>query len=119
MLLLALLPASIAILGFGERFYEAVNPRTLFRVIRGLGPLYFAILAAMVVYAAISYFVVTTGIWRILVHAIHLLCEIAFFSLIGGCMYLRRQQLGYEPSQQPGAHRAKEKRTNGSSCARA
>lgn len=99
--LLALLPASIAILGFGERFFEAVNPRTLFRVIRGLGPLYIAILAAMVVYAAISYFVVTTGIWRILVHAIHLLCELSFFSIIGGCMFLRRQQLGYEPSQSP------------------
>jgi len=33
--LLALLPASIAVLGFGERYYEAVNPVTLFRVIRG------------------------------------------------------------------------------------
>lgn len=100
-LLLALLPASIAILGFGERFFEAVNPRTLFQVIRGLGPLYFAILAAMVLYAAISYFAFSTGIWRILMHAIHLFCEISFFALIGSSMFLRRRQLGYEPTQSP------------------
>lgn len=100
-LLLALLPASIAVLGFGEPFYEAVNPVTLLRVVRGLGPLYLALLVAMVVYAAIGVFVVDSGVWRIGVHAVHLLCELSFFSLIGGCMYLRRRQLGYEPIHSP------------------
>src|SRR5262245_12971925 len=36
--LLALLPASIAVLGVGEPFFQAVNPLMLFRLIRGLGP---------------------------------------------------------------------------------
>lgn len=99
--LLALLPASIAVLGFGEKFYEAVNPLTLFKVIRGLGPLYFALLAAMVVYSAIAWFVASTGVWRIFVHAVQLLCELSFFALIGGCMYLRRRQLGYTASISP------------------
>lgn len=100
-ILLALLPASIAVLGFGEPYYQAVNPVTLFRVIRGLGPLYLALLALMVVYAALGWFIAGTGLWRILVHAAHLLFEISFFSLIGGCMYLRRRQLGYEASNSP------------------
>ncbi len=110
--LLALLPASIAVLGFGEKFYEAVNPVTLFRVIRGLGPLYFALLAAMVVYAAIGWFVASTGLWRILVHAVQLLCELSFFALIGGGMYLRRRQLGYQASNSPerAAERAESER---------
>lgn len=99
--LLALLPASIAILGFGEQYFQAVNPRTLFRVIRGLGSLYLALLAAMLVYAAIIALVVSSGMWRIGVHAVHLLCQLSFFSLIGGCMYLRRRQLGYEPIHSP------------------
>ncbi len=108
--LVALLPASIAVLGFGEKFYEAVNPVTLFRVIRGLGPLYIALLAAMVLYAAISWFIVETGLWRVLVHAVHLLCEISFFALIGGCMYLRRRQLGYVAANSP--ERAEERAEN-------
>lgn len=99
--LLALLPASIALLGFGEAFYQAVNPVALFRVIRGLGPLYFVLLAAMGVYAAIGWTIGDTGLWRVFVHATHLLCEISFFSLIGGCMYLRRRQLGYEAASSP------------------
>ena len=43
--LLLLLPATIAVLGFGEPFYQAVNPLMLFRLIRGLGPYYLLILA--------------------------------------------------------------------------
>jgi hypothetical protein len=78
-----------------------VNPVTLFRVIRGLGPLYIALLAAMVVYAAIGWFISGTGLWRFFVHAVHLLCEISFFALIGGCMYLRRRQLGYVAANSP------------------
>lgn len=111
-LLLALLPASIAVLGFGERFHEGVNPVTLFRVIRGLGPLYVALLAAMIVYAAIGWFVANTGLWRIFVHAVRLLCELSFFALIGGCMYLRRRQLGYTASNSPerAAERAESER---------
>jgi hypothetical protein len=112
-ILLVLLPASIAVLGFGEPAYEAVNPVTLFRVVRGLGPLYLALLAAMVLYAAIGWFIADTGVWRFLVHAVHLLCEISFFSLIGGCMYLRRRQLGYEASESPerAAQKAESERT--------
>ena len=50
--LLALLPAAIAVLGFGEPFYQAVNPVTLLRVVRGLGPYYLLILRSIPVYLA-------------------------------------------------------------------
>ena len=34
-------------------------------------------------------------------NAICLWCEVAFFSLVGASIYLRRKQLGFEPSQSP------------------
>src|SRR5215510_12152535 len=51
--LLALLPASIAVLGVGEPFYQAVNPLILFRMIRGLGPYYLLILVSIPLYVGI------------------------------------------------------------------
>jgi hypothetical protein len=86
-LLLALLPASIAVLGVGEPFYQAVNPVMLYRLIRGLD---------------------RWGAWGFVRHAAILICEISFFSLIGGCIYLRRHQLGMEPSRSPERTAARE-----------
>ena len=99
--LLLLLPASIAILGFGEPFYQAVNPLTLYRVVRGLGPFYGLILGSLLVYAGLLALLDYLGAWKIITHAADLLCEISFFSFIGGCLYLRRKQLGFEPSRSP------------------
>ena len=53
-LLLALFPATVAILGFGERRWQAVNPVTWYRVIRGLGPFYVVLLLALVACAGIA-----------------------------------------------------------------
>jgi pentatricopeptide repeat protein len=36
------------------------------------------------------------------------LCQISFFGLIGGAIYLRRQQLGFEPSRSPERAAARE-----------
>jgi hypothetical protein len=51
--LLLLLPAIIAVLGVGEPFYQAVNPLTLLRMMRGLGPYYLLILVSIPVYFGI------------------------------------------------------------------
>jgi len=104
----ALLPASIATLGVGERPWNAVNPVTLFRVIRGLGPYYLALLAAMILYAAISWFAAAVSPLAILTRAIDLILEISFFSLIGGAIFFRRQQLGFEPRSSPERTAARE-----------
>jgi pentatricopeptide repeat protein len=96
-----LLPASIATLGFGERPWQAVNPLTLWRVIRGLGLHYLLLLGAMLLLSAISALLTSVNVLRIFVHAFNLFSEILFFALIGGALYLRRRQLGYEPSVSP------------------
>lgn len=105
---LALLPASIATLGFGERPWQAINPLTLYRVIRGLGPHYLLLIGAMVVYAAISWFVALVSPLRVIDHAVNLFLEISFFALIGGALYMRRRQLGYEPTNSPERAAARE-----------
>jgi pentatricopeptide repeat protein len=107
-LLLALLPASIAVLGVGEPFYQAVNPLMLYRLIRGLGPYYLLILVSIPVYLGIIELLDRWGAWGLVRHAAILICEISFFSLIGGCMYLRRHQLGLEPSRSPERTAARE-----------
>ena len=106
--LLALLPATIAVLGVGEPFFQAVNPLMLFRVIRGLGPYYLLILASILIYALFLALLARLNVWSLLWYAAILTCQISFFSLIGGCMYLRRHQLGIEPSRSPERTAARE-----------
>jgi pentatricopeptide repeat protein len=107
-ILLLLLPATIAVLGFGEPFYQALNPLTLFRIIRGLGPYYLLILVSIPLYVGILRLLTRIEVWAIVLNAAFLLCQLSFFSLIGGCMYLRRHQLGSEPSRSPERTAARE-----------
>lgn len=100
-LLALLLPASVATLGVGERPWEAVNPLTLFRVIRGLGPYYLGLLAAMLLYAGLWWLVAASVPFAVLARAANVLLQISFFSLIGGAIFLRRRQLGFEPERSP------------------
>jgi pentatricopeptide repeat protein len=106
--LLALLPASIAVLGVGEPFYQAINPLMLLRIVRGLGPYYLLILASIPVYIGILQFLRVLDVWDLVNHIAGLVCEISFFGLIGGCLYLRRHQLGIEPSRSPERTAARE-----------
>lgn len=99
--LLVLLPATVAILGFGEEPWQVVNPVTLFRVIRGLGPYYLLMLLALVFCGAIGWALMSLDLWALLENAIALWCEVAFFSFVGASLYLRRKQLGYEPRKSP------------------
>jgi hypothetical protein len=99
--MLAVLPATIAILGFGEHVWQAINPLTWYRVIRGLGPFYVALLVALIACAAIYVLLTKLELWTVIETAISLWCEVAFFSLVGASLYLRRKQLGFEPSRSP------------------
>ena len=100
-LLLLLLPATVAILGFGESWWQAINPVTLWRVIRGLGPYYLLILLAVALSGLIAWVLIRVDLWGLIEYAIALWCEVAFFSFVGASIYLRRKQLGYEPSKSP------------------
>ena len=106
--LLALLPASIAVLGVGEPFYQAINPVMLLRLVRGLGPYYLYILVSIPVYVGILQLLRVLDVWNLVFHAAGLVCEISFFGLIGGCLYLRRHELGMEPSRSPERTAARE-----------
>jgi hypothetical protein len=106
--LILLLPASIAVLGVGEPVYQAINPLTLWRLVRGLGPYYLAILASVLVYGGFLAVIARLHLWMFFTHAARLLCEISFFSLIGGAIYLRRKQIGFEPSRSPERAAARE-----------
>jgi len=106
--LLTLFPATVAILGFGEAPWQAVNPVTLMRVIRGLGPYYLLLLLALVICAAIAWFLAQIEMWALLENAVRLWCGVAFFSLVGASMFVRRSQLGYEPSKSPERTAARE-----------
>jgi hypothetical protein len=99
-LLLALLPATVAILGFGEASWRVLDPFTCFRVARDLGVYYFVLLFALVACIAIGWFA-TAKLWSIVASVVGLWCEVAFFSLVGAVVYLRRKELGYEPSRSP------------------
>ncbi len=98
---LLLLPAQIAVLGFGEPSYQAVNPQTLFRVIKGLGPAYLFILAAIASFGALTWLLERAEVWRVVIRAAGVFFEIFIFSVIGRCLYVRREQLGIEPSRSP------------------
>jgi hypothetical protein len=99
--LLAALPASTALLGMGENVFQAMNPLAWYRVIRGLGPLYVALLAALASVAGICWLLLRWQPPLLLGVAIVLFCEIAFFSLIGSSIWMRRRALGFEPSRSP------------------
>jgi hypothetical protein len=99
--LLAVFPATVAILGFGERPWQAVNPVIWYRVIRGLGPYYVMLLLALVVIAGIAALLNRLNLWSIIETSIVLWCEVAFFCLVGAALFVRRRQLGYEPSRSP------------------
>ena len=104
----SLLPASIATLGVGERPWEAINPQTLYRVIRGLGPYYLVLLAAMFLYAGISYLVARVAPIALVARATDLVLEVSYFGLVGGAIWFRRQALGFEPRRSPERTAARE-----------
>ena len=99
--LAALVPAQLAILGLGERPWQAVNPLTLLRMIKGLGAHYLLLLGLASAYCALLWLLWRSPAPITLDYAIALFCEISLFALIGGSLYLRRRQLGTEPSRTP------------------
>jgi hypothetical protein len=102
------IPASIAILGFGERARETLNPLTLFRFVRGLGPHYLVLLGAMCGGVLLLVALVALAPPSFVSVALVFLYQIAFSALIGGAMYIRRQQIGYDANYTPERAAARE-----------
>jgi hypothetical protein len=88
-------------MGMGDNLFAALNPVSLWRVISGFGPLYFALLGAFFGLGAVDTLAQRLEWWRFFEVSLLLLSEIAFFNLIGSSIWLRRRQLGFEPSRSP------------------
>jgi hypothetical protein len=107
LLMLALLPATVAILGVGEPWWRIVDPLTLFRVVRSLGLYYVGLLIALLACAGIGWFA-QQKLWGFIGTPIAVWCVVAFFNLVGIVVFLRRKELGYEPGTSPERTAARE-----------
>jgi hypothetical protein len=100
-LLLLVLPAQTALIAMGDNAFNAMNPMAWFRVIRGLGPWYALLLVAMAMVVGLNALAAKITASTLVGVAVLLLSEVGFFGLIGASIWLRRQQLGFEPSRSP------------------
>jgi hypothetical protein len=96
---LALLPASIGILGVTEELLAAINPVTLVRTAWAMGWYYLLILCVTAGYALALQR--RTALWEFAWYALLEFAVLSVFSLIGGVIFLRREQLGFEPRSSP------------------
>jgi tetratricopeptide (TPR) repeat protein len=88
------LPASVAILGLEGNFFKALNPLAWAAMIKGLGPLYLVVLTIIFVCALIISALTRLDIWPSIRIAIGMFGILSIFSVLGGALYERRDQLG-------------------------
>lgn len=115
---LALLPASIATLGSTGSIVEAVNPATLFGLIRRLGTSYLVVLAAVAAPAALAWVIVTQSFGSFafglpLTLALMMFCCLSAFGVIGGVLYEKRDELGLDAWKSPERDRERVNRETG------
>jgi len=96
-----LFPASLAALAMNHRVIDAINPRALWRVIVGMGRLYLLLVVAVAVMAACSAGVAALPVWGVIRYAVLELLLLCLYTLIGGVIFARRHELGFEPRVSP------------------
>jgi hypothetical protein len=98
---LAVLPASMAVLGVNRRAIDAIDPEAIGQVIRGLGNRYLLVFAVSTVYAVVVALASLAPLWSPVRYALAELALLSVFSLIGGVLYERRLAVGFEPANSP------------------
>src|SRR5688572_3966346 len=98
---LFVLPARIAVLALGDKWYHTVNPAKLALVIKGIGPYYLLMLILSAAFDFLTIKLTDSVTWSVLVFAIIQFDFLLQFALIGGVVYVRRAQLGWEPTKSP------------------
>ena len=104
---LVLFPSSVGVLAITHRVVDAVNPLALWRVIVGMSWTYLLLVAAVggvIVSGTALWGLPVASVLRFAVLELLLLC---MYSLIGGVIFVRRGELGFEPQVSP--ERAAEK----------
>jgi hypothetical protein len=96
-----LLPASVAILGLEGNVLKAVYPVAWVRMVLGLGPLYALVLAIICGYSLLIAMLGRWELWLPVQIAIYMFCILSIFSVLGGSLYERRDELGLETWASP------------------
>jgi uncharacterized membrane protein len=96
-----LLPVSIGAIAISGRALDALNPFALVRVLRGLGPYYPLAVLFLVLCVAAGVLLTQVGMWSVLRFAALELLVLLGYAFIGGAVYARRLDLGFEPRVSP------------------
>jgi len=106
--LLLALPASIAVLGLDSNPIKALWPPAWLQIIAGLGIWYGLVLALLAAIAALTVLLATWIPFLVLQFLIIMYGTLAVFSLLGGALYERRDELGIEAWHAPERTAARE-----------
>jgi hypothetical protein len=96
-----LAPASVAVLGLESNIIKAANPVAWVRMVLGLGPMYLLVLVVIAGYALLIALLVWWEVWLPVRIAIFLFGVLSVFSVLGGALYERRDELGLEAWASP------------------
>lgn len=100
-LLLLVLPASIATLGVGDSILQAANPSTLCRVIIGMGAYYLLVLAVVGLFVALAITLHKADVWPFVRYVLLEIGILTVFAVLGTSVFLRRIEIGFEPRSSP------------------
>jgi hypothetical protein len=96
-----LFPASLGAIALTGRAIDAVNPIALVKVMRGLAQYYLLAVLWVVLCVALGVLVASSGMWMFLQLFVQQLLLLMVCAFIGGAVYLRRVELGFEPLVSP------------------
>jgi hypothetical protein len=96
-----LFPASLAAIALTGRATDALNPLALAKVMRGLAHYYVLAVLWVTLCVALGILVTKSGMWIFLQLAAQQLLLLLICAFIGGAVYIRRVELGFEPLVSP------------------
>lgn len=102
-----LLPIPVAATEISDRIVDAINPAAWWRLVRGLGGTYPALLLALAGGAAVGWLTWRLPLPRLVQFAVTQLLYFSAFALLGGVIHLRRNALDFTPRHS--AERTREK----------
>jgi hypothetical protein len=95
------LPASTAALALSFSIWQSLHPGVLWHIARTLGASYLAILAIILLYGVITWWLVAHFVSWWPLCAWITFAWLSVFTLIGGSLYEHRIELGHEPADSP------------------
>ena len=93
---LLILPASVAILGLEGNIFRAIYPVAWLHMIKGMGGLYLVVLALIILVYLIVFTLGRLDLWPSIRIAVCMFGVLSVFSVLGGAIFERREQLGIE-----------------------